>query len=108
MARYLSLPSSLSILTRFGQRLCASLETFPLILHLSRFPLSGGFSVGREATFQLFGDGDRLEGIAADGDENEVSFGDNLCYTFAAHFKVEAQRFRAGTPDVDGDFQKVV
>src|ERR1044072_6426090 len=56
--------------------------------------------IRREATLEFFGDGDGLEGIAAHGDENEVWFCDDLCFSFASHLEVKAQRFGADAPDV--------
>jgi hypothetical protein len=48
-----------------------------------------GPRVGREAAFEFFGDGDGFEGLATDGDEDEVSVGDHLVAAVAAHLEVE-------------------
>lgn len=40
------------------------------------FEVLGRAGIGGEAAFQLFGDGDGLERVSADGDEDEVGGGD--------------------------------
>src|SRR3712207_1157584 len=49
--------------------------------------LRAGARVGREAPPQLFGDGDGLERVAADGDEDEVRVGDQLVRAVAPHLE---------------------
>lgn len=64
--------------------------------------------VGRETCFEGFGQGDGFKRIAADRDEDEVCFGDELLLAFASHFEIQFERFRADAPDIDADLQHVV
>jgi hypothetical protein len=89
------------------QHLLFIIHGFYFIVHRSYFIVLWR-GVRREAAFEFVWDGHGVERVAADGDEDEVGFGDDGRIAVASHFKIQTQRFRADAPDIDGDFEQIV
>lgn len=71
-------------------------------------PPSSFFCVRGEALLEFNRDGNGLEGFAADGDKDEMGFGDDGLFAFATHFKIEPQGFCPDVADEDADFEHVI
>ncbi len=91
-----------------GARICSPVLFFFLLVTCHSSLVTRHCCIWCEAALEFVRNGDSLKGIAADGDEDKVSFGNKLTFAFAPDFKIQPQRFCADAPDINGDLQQIV